>query len=79
MAFAPDDVEAIGYVAGTTAYDYKISRDGRVVGTVRVPSVAHLVGSGQDVPAYIAARLTEVETSEGAEKLDAALAVVLEI
>ena len=79
MPFTPDDIEPIGPVPGTTALEYAVSRDGGEIGRVRLTGAIGLINSGQEPRDWIARRLTEVETSEGSEKLASALQAILEM
>ena len=79
MPFSPDDIEPAGYVAGTTALDYTVARDGEIIGRVRSFAAVAWLNAGDDPREIIARRLNEVEESEGFEKLASALAATLDL
>jgi len=79
MPFSSDEIESIGWVPGTTAFEYSVSRDGVEIGRVRLPRAVGLINSGEDPKEWIARRLTEVEQAEGLEKLSSALRATLEM
>jgi hypothetical protein len=79
MAFVPEDIEPVGYVPGTTAHAYTVSRDGEYVGRVHAFPATGLINSGEDPRDWIARRLSEVEEHEGFDKLASALRATLEL
>jgi hypothetical protein len=79
VPFTRDDIEPIGWVPGTTAHDYSVTREGEEIGVARYVGAVGLVDRGEDPREWIARRLTEVEQAEGFDKLASALRATLEI
>jgi hypothetical protein len=79
MPFTADDIEPDGYVPGTTALAYAVSRAGEHVGRVHSFAAFGWLNSGEDPRERIAKRLNEVEESEGFEQLANALRATLDL
>jgi hypothetical protein len=79
VPFTHDDIRHLSYAPETTAHDYLVSREGNLLGTVRLFSAVHLINSGQDPKAHIARRLTELGEQDGFDGVASGLANVLEM
>ena len=79
MPFTAEDIEPAGYVPGTTAIAYAVSRDGEIIGQVHAPQAPGWLNAGEDPRDHIARRLNAAEESEGFEKLVSALRATLDL
>jgi hypothetical protein len=79
VPFDVDDIQPVGNVPGTTAFEYTVSRDGKEIGCARSKRVPALINSGQDPREWIARRLTDTEESEGFDRVAAALRSTLDL
>jgi hypothetical protein len=79
MPFTPDDIEPIGYVPGTTAGEYAVSRDGDEIGLVHLYEMVHLKNTGQDPRETVARRLNDIEQDEGFDRLASVLRSTLKL
>jgi hypothetical protein len=79
MPFVPDDIEPAGYVPGTTALAYTVSRNGEEIGRVHALRAIGMINSGEEPRDWIARRLSEVEEHEGFDNLASALRATLDM
>lgn len=79
MPFQREDIEPAGYVPGSTAIAYTVSRGGEIIGRVHAPQAPGWLNAGQDPREQIARRLNEVEDSQGYASLAGALRATLDL